>query len=124
MRPMVSGGARVPDTVSARAKGFAEMHIEQFVVEGLGHQSYLVADERSGEAALVDPRRDIDVYLRAAQREGMRITHVLETHLHNDYISGAREVAASTGATIIASALDPLNYPYRSMRDGARFSIC
>jgi glyoxylase-like metal-dependent hydrolase (beta-lactamase superfamily II) len=67
------------------------MKIEQFFLEGLGHQSYFVAEEESGVAAIVDPRRDIDVYLETARRAGIQISHVLETHVHNDYVSGGRE---------------------------------
>ncbi|MBE3560300.1 MAG: MBL fold metallo-hydrolase [Ktedonobacteraceae bacterium] len=98
------------------------MKIEQFVVEGLGHQSYLISDSESKTAAIVDPRRDIDVYLRAAEREGVKITHVMETHIHNDYITGSREVVAQVGATIYASAADPLKYEFHPVREGDRFS--
>jgi len=104
-------------------KGSKQMKIEQFVVEGLGHQSYFVTDGESGTAAIVDPRRDIDVYLQAANRAGVRITHVLETHVHNDYISGGRELAAHTGATIVASAIDPLQYAYQPVHEGERFLV-
>jgi hydroxyacylglutathione hydrolase len=97
--------------------------IEQFVVEGLGHQSYLITDETSGNAAVVDPRRDVDVYLQAASRADVHITHVLETHIHNDYITGSRELAARTGATIVASGLDPLHYPFTPVREGDQFSL-
>jgi len=97
--------------------------IEQFVVEGLGHQSYLVTDEASGSAAVVDPRRDVDVYLQAADRADVHITHVLETHIHNDYITGSRELATRTGATIVASGLDPLHYPFTPVREGDQFSL-
>ncbi len=97
--------------------------IEQFVVEGLGHQSYLIMDEASGNAAVVDPRRDVDVYLQAANRADVRITHVLETHIHNDYITGSRELAARTGATIVASGLDPLHYPFTPVREGDHISF-
>jgi hydroxyacylglutathione hydrolase len=62
--------------------------IRQFIVEGLGHISALVADDARGVAAVIDPRRDVDVYLEAAAERGWRISHVLETHLHNDYVSG------------------------------------
>ena len=68
--------------------------IEQFRVEGLGHLSTLIADETAGVAAVVDPRRDIDVYLAAARAADVRISHVVETHLHNDYVSGGRELAS------------------------------
>ena len=94
------------------------MNIEQFFLEGLGHQSHLITDEESGSAAVVDPRRDVGVYLEAAHRAGVRITHILETHVHNDYVTGARELAARTGATIVASAGDPLHYAYRPVREG------
>src|SRR5579885_1686516 len=97
--------------------------IEQFVVEGLGHQSYFVTDDESRTAAIVDPRRDVDVYLEAASRAGARITHVLETHVHNDYITGSRELAAKTGATIVASAADPLEYEFWPVTEGCRFAV-
>ncbi len=94
------------------------MNIEQFFLEGLGHQSYLITDEESGSAAVVDPRRDVDAYMEAAYRADVRITHILETHVHNDYVTGARELAAQTGATIVASAGDPLHYAHRPVREG------
>ncbi len=99
------------------------MKIEQFFLEGLGHQSYFVAEEQSGLAAVIDPRRDVDIYLQAASRAGARITHVLETHVHNDYISGWRELAAKTGAKIIASDGDPLVYADQSVREGDRLAV-
>ncbi len=99
------------------------MKIEQFFLEGLGHQSYFVAEEQSGLAAVIDPRRDVDIYLQAASRAGARITHVLETHIHNDYISGWRELAAKTGAKIIASDGDPLVYADQSVREGDRLAV-
>ena len=64
------------------------MRIEQFVIEGLGHLSTLLVDDEAGVAAVVDPRRDVDVYLDAARERDLRITEVIETHLHNDYVSG------------------------------------
>ena len=99
------------------------MNIEQFVIEGLGHQSYCILDSESGTAAIVDPRRDVDVYLQAAQSAQARITHILETHIHNDYITGSRELVARTGATIYASAIDPLHYEHRPVREGDRFTV-
>jgi hydroxyacylglutathione hydrolase len=99
------------------------MKIEQFFLEGLGHQSYFVAEEQSGLAAVIDPRRDVDVYLQAAKQAGVRITHVLETHVHNDYVSGGRELAAKTGAKIIASDGDPLVYADQSVQEGDRLIV-
>jgi len=99
------------------------MQIEQFFLDGLGHQSYFVADEQSGTAAIIDPRRDVDIYLETASRAGTRITHVLETHIHNDYVTGARELAARTGATIVASADAHLGYAYQPVRDEDRVRV-
>lgn len=99
------------------------MQIEQFFLEGLGHQSYFVTDGKSGVAAVVDPRRDVDIYLKAAARVNARITHILETHIHNDYVTGARELAAQTGAAIVGSAEAQLAYDYTAVRDGDQLQV-
>ncbi|HEY7833800.1 MAG TPA: MBL fold metallo-hydrolase, partial [Ktedonobacterales bacterium] len=99
------------------------MRIEQFALEGLGHLSHLLVDEATGTATVVDPRRDVEVYLEAAQRHGARITHILETHLHNDYVTGASELAARTNAVIVASAAAPPAYAHQAVRDGERFAV-
>jgi hydroxyacylglutathione hydrolase len=99
------------------------MQIKQYFLEGLGHQSYLVTDEQSGMAAVVDPRRDVAIYLQEADRARTRITHILETHIHNDYVTGARELAAHTGATIVGSAEGHLVYEHQAVRDGDRISV-
>ncbi len=99
------------------------MRIRQFVVDGLGHLSALIADDSRGVAAVIDPRRDVDVYLAAAREEDLRITEVVETHLHNDYVSGARELAAMTGATHRIGAGAELRYDHRPLRDGEAFSV-
>jgi hydroxyacylglutathione hydrolase len=94
------------------------VRIRQFVIPGLGHLSTLVADDASGAAAVVDPRRDVDAYLAAATADGVLITHVIETHLHNDYVSGGRELAALTGATHVIGAGAGLAYDHRGVRHG------
>jgi hydroxyacylglutathione hydrolase len=99
------------------------MRLQQFVVDGLGHLSTLIADDARGLAAVVDPRRDVDVYLDAARDADLRITHVVETHLHNDYVSGARELAMLTGATHVIGAGAGLAYDHRPIRDGESFEI-
>lgn len=99
------------------------MQVEQFFLEGLGHQSYFVTDEKSGLAVVVDPRRDVDIYMQAAKCANTRITHILETHIHNDYVTGARELAAQTGATIVGSADGNVKYSHQPVRDGDRFSV-
>ena len=99
------------------------MEIRQFRVEGLGHLSTLVADETAGVAAVVDPRRDIDVYLAAARDLDVRISHVVETHLHNDYVSGGRDLAALTGARHVIGAGAELRHEHGPVRDGETFDV-
>jgi hydroxyacylglutathione hydrolase len=99
------------------------VRLSQYRIEGLGHLSTLVADEAAGVAAVVDPRRDVDVYLDAARADGLRITHVVETHLHNDYVSGGRELAALTGATHVIGSGAALGYEHRPVRDGETFDV-
>lgn len=93
----------------------AAMRIDAYSLPGLGHLSAIVIDEATGEAGVVDPRRDVDLYLDAARRDGLRIAWVLETHLHNDYVSGGRDLAALTGATHVIGAGAALRYPHRPM---------
>ena len=101
----------------------ARMLLRQFVIDGLGHLSTLIADESAGVAAVVDPRRDVDVYLEAARAADLKITHVLETHLHNDYVSGGRELAAMAGAMHLIGAGADLAYEHRPVRDGDSFDV-
>lgn len=99
------------------------MQIKQFFLDGLGHQSYVITDGSSGFAAVVDPRRDVDIYVETAQRANARITHILETHIHNDYVTGARELAARTGAVIVGSAEGHIVYEHLPVRDGDRLTV-
>jgi hydroxyacylglutathione hydrolase len=99
------------------------MLVRQFRIEGLGHLSTLIADDVAGVAAVVDPRRDVDVYLAAARELDVRITHVVETHLHNDYVSGGRDLAALTGASHVIGAGARLAHEHRPVRDHATFDV-
>ena len=99
------------------------MLLRQFVIDGLGHLSTLIADESAGLAAVVDPRRDVDVYLDAARAADVRISHVVETHLHNDYVSGGRELAALTGASHVIGAGAQLAHDHRPVRHGESFEV-
>ncbi len=78
------------------------MYFEQFYLGCLAHASYLLASE--GEAVVVDPQRDVDLYLKAAQEHGVKIRYIFETHLHADFVSGHQELAARTRATIYIGA--------------------
>jgi hydroxyacylglutathione hydrolase len=99
------------------------MLVRQFRIEGLGHLSTLIADDAAGVAAVIDPRRDVDVYLAAARELDVRISHVVETHLHNDYVSGGRDLASLTGATHVIGAGASLAHEHRPLRDGATFDV-
>ncbi len=90
--------------------------IELFTTSELGDNTYLI---RAGqEAVIVDPQRDAWRYLKAVQALGIGVRHVLETHVHNDYISGALEVHATTGAQIIGPSLGRYAFPHRGVVEG------
>jgi hydroxyacylglutathione hydrolase len=80
------------------------MFLERFEVPGLAHYSYLLSSE--GRAVVIDPKRDIDTYVGYALIKGVSITHVLETHIHADYASGATALAQATGAELWLSGHD------------------
>ena len=89
------------------------MLLRYFYDERLAQASYLVGCVKTGEALVVDPERDIAPYLQMAAKEGLRITHVTETHIHADFVSGSRELAAATGATIYLSDMGDANWKYQ-----------
>src|SRR6266852_2374946 len=97
------------------------MYFEQFYLGCLAHASYLLGSE--GEAAVVDPQRDVDIYLKAAQEHGLTIRHIFETHLHADFVSGHRELAARTGAKIYIGEQAGATFPHGSMRDGFKLKL-
>ncbi len=76
------------------------MYFEQIVTPGLGCFSYMFGCPMAGVMAVVDPKRDIDIYVNRSRELGMKITHIFDTHIHADHISGGRELAHATGATI------------------------
>src|SRR5687768_17547190 len=82
------------------------MLLHRLYDDGLAQASYLLACEKSREAVVIDPNRDSEQYTRLAASLGLRITHVTETHVHADFVSGALELAAKTGATLHLSGAD------------------
>ncbi len=94
------------------------MYIQQFFVEGLASMSYLIGCESRGVAAVIDPDRDVAKYIEAAVGRGLRITHIFETHLHADYVSGNTDLAARTGARIYVHADAHAGYPHEPLREG------
>jgi len=99
------------------------MLFERFEDRGLSQYSYAVGCKACGAVAIVDPRRDIDVYLAFAAARDVRIAYVLETHIHADFASGARELAERTGARLLLSERDrgelyEVTFPHEDLRDG------
>jgi glyoxylase-like metal-dependent hydrolase (beta-lactamase superfamily II)/rhodanese-related sulfurtransferase len=99
------------------------MIFTQYYLDCLSQASYLVGDESSGRAVVVDPRRDIDEYVRDAEAQGLTIELVLETHFHADFLSGHLELAAATGAEIGYSSVAEAEFPIRKLADGERISL-
>lgn len=97
--------------------------VERFFTPGLAQVAYLVADEEAGVAALIDPRRDVQVYLDALAARDLRLVAILETHIHADFVSGARELAAATGAPIGAAAFGEQPFVDHPLVDGDEIPI-
>ena len=107
------------------------MLLKRFYDDGLAQASYLVGSERTGEALVIDPLRDLEPYVAAAADEELRITHVTETHIHADFLSGARDLVRLTGARLLLSAEGGGDWQYHFaaderaelLRDGDRFTV-
>jgi len=99
------------------------MIFTQHYLDCLSQGSYLIGDESTGRAVVVDPRRDIDVYLTEAAEHGLQIERVIETHIHADFLTGHLELAAATGAQISYSEEADLEFPVQPLRDGQRISL-
>lgn len=92
------------------------MYFEQFYLTCLSHASYMLGSE--GVAAVVDPQRDVNLYLEEARKNGLSIRYVIETHLHADFVSGHQELAARTGAQVYLGAKAGATFPHVDVRDG------
>ncbi len=99
------------------------MKFTQYYLDCLSQASYLIGDETTGRAVVVDPRRDVDEYVRDAQADGLTIELVIETHFHADFLSGHLELAAATGAEIGFSSVAETQFPSRSLADGEIISL-
>src|SRR5918993_5962540 len=116
MRPPAS-------TAGSASTSDSRMIFRQITHDDLGCASYLIGDEDEGVAAVVDPRLDIEEYLRLARYLGVRIEHVLETHNHADHVSGHGRLAAATGATIHIHRLAEADYPHQAFDDGWELAL-
>jgi hydroxyacylglutathione hydrolase len=104
------------------------MFVTRFFEPSLAQASYLIGCQRTGEAVVVDANRDVGQYIDAAEREGLRITQVTETHIHADYVSGSRELAHRTGASLCLSDEGDADWKYqfphhRQLKNGDRITI-
>jgi glyoxylase-like metal-dependent hydrolase (beta-lactamase superfamily II)/rhodanese-related sulfurtransferase len=97
------------------------MHFKQFYLNCLAHASYLIGSD--GEAAVVDPQRDVDQYIEEAAAQNLKIKYIIETHLHADFVSGHRELAGRTGAEIVFGEKAGATFPHRAVKDGDEFSL-
>ena len=97
------------------------MYIEQFHVPKIAHSSYLLGGKEN--CAIIDPRRDVHIYIEGAKRMGFKITHILETHLHADFVSGHLDLAEKTGAKIYAPASANGQFKHQPLQEGDEFKI-
>lgn len=99
------------------------MKFNQYYLDCLSHASYLIGDESTGRAVVVDPQRDVSEYLSDSAELGMRIELVIETHFHADFLSGHLELAAATGAKIVYSSVAEPEFDFMAVEDGERYSL-
>ena len=97
------------------------MYFEQFYLGCLAHASYLLASK--GEGVVVDPQRDVEIYVKAAAENGINIRHIFETHLHADFVSGHKELAARTGAKIYVGASAGVTFEHVDVCDGFELRV-
>ena len=97
------------------------MYFEQFYLGCLAHASYMMASD--GEAVVIDPQRDVEIYLKAAEEHQVSIRHIFETHLHADFVSGHQELAARTGARIYIGAQAGATFPHVDLHDGFELQV-
>jgi glyoxylase-like metal-dependent hydrolase (beta-lactamase superfamily II)/3-mercaptopyruvate sulfurtransferase SseA len=97
------------------------MYFQQFYLSCLAHASYMIGSE--GVAAVVDPQRDVEIYLEEAKAQNFRIVYIIETHLHADFVSGHHELAQRTGAEIVLGAKAGAKFPHRPAKDGDELQL-
>jgi glyoxylase-like metal-dependent hydrolase (beta-lactamase superfamily II)/rhodanese-related sulfurtransferase len=97
------------------------MLVQQYYVDGIAHLSYLLGGKET--CAVVDPKRDVEDYIAAAKKLGLQITHILETHLHADFVSGHMDLAARTGATVYAPETGKCKYAHEAVSQGDAFDV-
>jgi glyoxylase-like metal-dependent hydrolase (beta-lactamase superfamily II)/rhodanese-related sulfurtransferase len=109
---------------SVKEEGMEPVKVERFYLGCLAHASYMIGSE--GVAAVIDPQRDVEIYMDAATHNGWKIEHIIETHVHADFVSGHSELAKRTGAHIHIGAGSGAQFPHVAVRDGEelQFGSC
>jgi hydroxyacylglutathione hydrolase len=122
----------LPDTLATRVRpglgswirpSEGPMRFTQYYLDCLSQASYLMGDEASGQAVVVDPRRDVGEYLADTRHHGLRIVGVVNTHFHADFLAGHLELAAATGAWVGYGSRAVADYPIRNLGDGERIAL-
>jgi hypothetical protein len=118
-----TGSHGVGETLYRHSSRTGRRHhvLQQFFVKGLAHSSCLLAG--SDTCAIVGPQRDVEVYLQAAAEMGMAISHIIQTHLHADFVSGHLDLADATGAPIYVPASAECGFEHVAVSDGSSFAI-
>lgn len=99
------------------------MFFKQFYLESLGHASYFIGSEETGEALVLDVRRDVDTYFEEARKQQMQIRYACDTHQHNDYVTGICELPQRAELQLLAGARAELGYDVKPMDDGQRLEM-
>jgi hydroxyacylglutathione hydrolase len=102
------------------------MIFEQILTEGIAQLSYLIGDDATGAAAVIDPRTDVEIYVALARKRKLSITHIFETHIHADFVSGARELAAraQTAEIYLSHEGGPdYGFEHKPIKDGQVFEL-
>src|ERR1700674_4528242 len=108
---------RASTEITNRNQDWSALIFKQFYLPCLAHASYIIGDEQTGTAAVVDPQRDIDQYLAFARDHKLQIKHVFLTHLHADFVAGHLELRDRMGATIYLGAAANAKYAFTALRD-------
>jgi glyoxylase-like metal-dependent hydrolase (beta-lactamase superfamily II) len=112
-----------PANPARQDTGAAIVIFKQFYEPSLGHASYLIGSEETGEALVLDVRRDVDGYYRFARNQGLRIAHAADTHQHNDYLTGITQLESRGPLELLSGARAELGYATRPLQDGERVTM-
>ena len=117
---------REPEGGTPKQKPTTSMVFETVFTEGLAHLSYLIGDKATGRAAVIDPRRDVEVYVELARKHKLEISHALETHIHADFLSGCRELADRAGTAKVHLSVEggaKYGYAHEKLKDGDKIDL-